>query len=244
MSLARRSGSEISWRIYDVPSSSTALSSHGRRVHGVRSALGAPVESGPQSGAQAGDRGERAPQHRRKRDIGARQHPGRGALIQLQFTDPPDDLGHQLDGAGAGPDDGDPLTGQLDVVVPLCRMGGRAGELIEAFDVGNARDVQRAGPGDEELGDVLPVGVGEHVPAVLVVVPVGPVDPGVEVDVRPQAVLVGDALEVVEDLRLVGEQLFPIRFRLKGERVQVGGNVAGTAGIGVRCRRPRRPSPG
>ena len=75
--------------------------------------------------------------------------------------------------------------------------------------------------------------VGEHMPAVLVVIPVRSVDVRVEPDVAAQPVLLGDAPEVIQDLRLWREQFAPGRLGLERERVQVRRDVAGAARIGV-----------
>ena len=66
-----------------------------------------------------------------------------------------DHLRHDLDGAGTGPDDRDPLAGQVDAVVPLRGMESGTAEFVHAFDVGHVRDVQRARARDQELSDVL-----------------------------------------------------------------------------------------
>ena len=108
-----------------------------------------------------------------------------------------------------------------------------AREFVDARDVGDQRDVQRARPRDEELGDVLLAVGGEHVPPHLGVVPVRAVDERVEADVPAQAVLLGDALEVVEDLRLQGPHVGPVGLRLEGEGIHVRRDVAGAAGVGV-----------
>ncbi len=93
--------------------------------------------------------------------------------------------------------------------------------------------MQRARPRDQELGDVLaPVG-GEHMPPVLVVVPIGAVDQGIELDVAAQPVFLGDPFEVVPDLGLIGERVLPIRLGLEGVRVQVRRDVAGATGVAV-----------
>ena len=59
------------------------------------------------------------------------------------------------------------------------------------------------------------------------------VDVRVEADVAAQPVLVGDALEVVLDLRLERPHVRPVGLRLERERVHVRRDVAGAAGIGV-----------
>ena len=100
-------------------------------------------------------------------------------------------------------------------------------------DVRHARDMQRAGTRDQELGDVLLPRLGEHMPAVLAVVPVRAAHLLAEPDVAAQAVLFGDTPEVVQDLRLRREQLAPGGFRLEGERVEVRRHVACATGVAV-----------
>ncbi len=89
--------------------------------------------------------------------------------------------------------------------------------------------------------------VGEDVPAVLVVVPVGAVDQRAEPDVAAQPVLLGDALEVVEDLRLEGPHVRPVGLAAR-RRTSTGATGCRRRSPGsccrARCRRCRRPSPG
>ncbi|CFE39143.1 Uncharacterised protein [Mycobacterium tuberculosis] len=118
-------------------------------------------------------------------------------------------------------------------MVPLGGMESGAGEFVATCDLGEGRDVQRTGPGDQELRDVFtPVG-GEHVPAAFVVVPVAAIDERIELDVAAQAVLVGDPFEVAQDFVPVGKQVFPVRLGLEREGVQVRRDVARAAGVGV-----------
>ena len=154
------------------------------------------------------------------RVVGPGHHPGGGALVELQAGDVFDDLGHDLDRAGAGADHRDTLAGDVDVVVPLRRVERRAvaGQVVvEAVELGDQRDVQSAGTGDQELCDELAAVVGEHVPALLVVVPLGPVDVRTEPDVAAQPVLLGDPEEIVLDLGLERPHVRPVRFRFEGE---------------------------
>ncbi len=108
------------------------------------------------------------------------------ALVELKFGDLPDDLGHDLDRAGAGADHRHPLAGEVDTVIPLGGMESGASsihEFVVALDVGNRRDVQRASTGDQELPDEFPPVGGEYMPAVFVGVPVATIDQRVELDV-------------------------------------------------------------
>lgn len=115
-------------------------------------------------------------------------------MIELEFADLVDDLRNQLDGTGAGTDHRDLLAGEVDAVVPLRRMERLPFEVGQALEIGDRRDVQRAGTGDQELGDVLAAVLGEDVPAILGVVPVGAFDAGAEMDVAAQAILLGHTL--------------------------------------------------
>ena len=169
----------------------------------------------------------------RKRLVRSGNHPGRGALVELKFRDVANDARHDLDGAGARADHRHPLAREVDVVVPLRGMESGASEIGESFDVGKARNVQRAGPRDEELRNVLLPGVGEHMPAVLGVIPVRSGGARVEPDVTAQTVLLGDAPEVIQDLRLRREQFAPGRLGLERERVQVRRHIARAVRIAV-----------
>ncbi len=84
----------------------------------------------------ARDGSQRPAQRHRQLFVGARDHPRRGALIELKFGDLADDLGHDLDRAGTGPDDRHPLAGQVDTVVPLGGMESGAGEFVATCDLG------------------------------------------------------------------------------------------------------------
>ena len=156
-------------------------------------------------------------------------------------------LGHDLDGAGAGADHRHPLAGEVDVVVPLRGMESGAVGSRRVRRCRAARNVQRAGTRDQELRDVLLPGVGEHVPAVLGVVPVRAVDVRVEPDVAAQTVLVGDALEVVQDLRLIARTVCSSRASAR-RRTSTGATARRRRSrdrcCRARCRRSRRPSPG
>ena len=66
-------------------------------------------------------------------------------MIELEFGDLTDDAGHDLDGAGTGADDRDPLAGEVDGMVPLRGMESGALEFSQSLDVGKSWNVQRAG---------------------------------------------------------------------------------------------------
>ena len=66
----------------------------------------------------------------------AGDHPRRGALVDVEVAGDLLQLGHDLDRRGAGADHGDPLAGQVDVVVPARRVEELALEVLDAVDVG------------------------------------------------------------------------------------------------------------
>ena len=124
---------------------------------------------------QAGHRREGLAHRVGQQTVRPRHHPRRSALIELHLGDAgvaAYQFGKNLDGAGAGTDDRDPLAGQVDAVVPLRGMESGAAEFVHALDVGRPRDVQRTGAGDQKLSDVLVSRLGENVPAVFAVIPV------------------------------------------------------------------------
>ena len=218
----------------------------GALGHADRQGLLTPVDREAHQRPQAWDVRHGPPQRHGDLGVGARHHPRRSALVELKVGDLPDDLRDDLDRAGAGADHRDPLTGQVDAVVPFRGMESGTTEFVATFDVGQGRDVQRARARDQELPDEFAAVFGEDVPALLAVVPVGPVDVRIELDVPAQPVFLGDPLEVVPDLGLVGERVAPVGLGLEGERVQVRRDVAGAAGITVvapRAARRRRTSP-
>ena len=109
-----------------------------------------PVDAVAQQRTGAGHGRQRVCAAGRDRVVAARQHPGRGALVELQPFDPVDDLGNDLMALAPKADDRDPFAGQVDAVVPLRGVEATPGSR-PAVDVRDGRDVQRAGPGDQEL---------------------------------------------------------------------------------------------
>ena len=99
-------------------------------------------------------------------------------------------IGDELGSAGAGADDRDALAVQVDVVVPARRVERRAGEVVEAGDVGQVRAVELADRADHgvnrrRLG--RPVGRSRaDLPGRGVLVERGVDDLGLEADVRAQ----------------------------------------------------------
>ena len=105
-----------------------------------------------------GNVGERAACSRvaGRRSWSAASTHGGGALVELQLGRRLHDLGHDLDGAGAGSDHRHPLAGEVDAVVPLRGVeSGPVGSRPSPSMSGSERNVQRARARDEELRDVL-----------------------------------------------------------------------------------------
>ena len=166
------------------------------------------------------------------RPVRVRHDPGRGALEHVQLLHLRLDLRHELDRRGAGADDGHPLASELVLVVPAGGVEGRALEALHAGQVGVARIAQRPLGGDDDVGRELALGRLES-PQLLVLVPVGREQVGVEADVRHHAVAVRAVAQVLEDLGLRREGARPVRVGREGERVEMRGHVAATARIGV-----------
>ena len=164
--------------------------------------------------------------------VHARQHPRRGALVDVQVPDGRGDGGHHLDRRGSGADHRDPPVGQRDGVVPARGVEHGAREVAEPVDLREPGLAQRADPQHHHPGVVLPcAGPDGPAPAGLVVVDRGHLD--AEPDPVPHARVVGDAADVVVDLALRGERARPVRVEGEGVRVQVGRDVAGRARIAV-----------
>ncbi len=160
------------------------------------------------------------------------EDPGRRALEEDHL---PGRLLHdrqELDGRGAGADDGHPAPGQVVGVVPLRRVEGRPGEGRGARELGDGRLGQPAAAVDQEVGGQRPPRRLDA-PDGAVGVPPGPLEGGVEGDLLQDPVLAGRRLQVALDLGLGGEGLGPARVGGEGEGVEVRGHVAAAAGVRV-----------
>ena len=131
------------------------------------------------------------------------------------------------------PIDGDALAGQVDGVVPAGGVEERAAEGLDALDLGQPRLGEAAGRGDEGPGGDL-AGRRTDLPALRRRRPrrrararcrrrCAPVTP----------YSLGDALEVGLDLGLRGVRRRPVGVAGEGERVELAGDVAARAGVGV-----------
>ena len=132
------------------------------------------------------------------------------------------DLGDRLDAAGPGPDDGDPLAGEVDVLVePVSGEVHLTAERLDTVELGRLGHRQVARPGDHVPGGDGVAELGADPPEAGVVVPHHRVHPGVEQDVLAQVEPVGNVVQVAQDLGLAGEALAPLPVLLQflGERV-------------------------
>jgi hypothetical protein len=105
-------------------------------------------------------------------------------------------------------------------------------EGVEAGNVGNDRIAERTGGDDQHGRDECAVR-RRHVPALRPVIPRRAGDLVMEAEVRPHAELGRTALQVIPDLRLAREGVAPVRVQREGERVEMGVDVAGAAGVAV-----------
>jgi tetratricopeptide (TPR) repeat protein len=89
------------------------------------------------------------------RAVGLGQHVGGRALDDGEVRGPRRDGRHELDGAGAGAHDGDPLAGEFVVVVPACGVEEGALEPVQTGEDGGPRPAQLPGGRDQHVGLVL-----------------------------------------------------------------------------------------
>ena len=166
----------------------------------------------------------------RSGDVPARQHPARGALKHLDELGLLDQFGDDLDGAGAGADDRDPLAGEVVVVVPAGTVDLVPAVGVDAADVGEAGVRQRPGRQDDGAGPKTLAGGRGCGPHAGVLVERQPGDllaePDVAADVEPG----GHVLEVPADL--VGRRVRSRPRRVLDER------DTSTAATGCRSWRP------
>jgi hypothetical protein len=165
--------------------------------------------------------------------VGLRDDPGRCALEDGECGDPVDDGGYELDGAGTGADDRDPFARQVHVVAPGRRVEDGSAEGLHAGQVGLDGMVQRSHRGDQEPGAMTFAGRGGHLPAALRLDPAGAGDLAAEPHTLDESAAPGHVTEVVQDLRLAGEQAAPVGVLVEGVRVQRGRDVTSAPGIGV-----------
>ena len=194
--------------------------------------LPAPVDPGPGQALHQRHVAEHPLLRWGEAAVPAGQDPRRCPLEDREVPHPGLDLGHELDGRRTGADDRHPPPGQVVVVAPLGGVEHRALELVEAGKRRDGRVGQGAGGRDEHFGFEL-AAAGPHPPAPVGVVPGGAEHLVREADVGPYAEVGGHPSQVLLDLDLRREGAAPVGIGGEGERVEVGGDVAGRAGIGV-----------
>ena len=160
-----------------------------------------------------------------------RQGPAGRALVDVELGDFGLDRRHDLDRAAAGADHGDALAGEVDVVAPLGGVEGRALKVLQPRDRRHLRHRELAAGGDQDVG-LVRAGAGLEQPAAALLVPAGALHLGAGADPVEDAEAAGDALDVGADLGPGRVAARPAVGR-EGELVEVGGDVAGGAGVGV-----------
>ena len=166
-----------------------------------------------------------------------RNHPRRRTLEHENLGRLFGELGHQLEGAGAGADDRHALVGQVVLVLPARRVKGRAAERRQPREFGDLRPVQLADRADQSVGDdavlVAVRSAQAHAPLRRRRVEDRGNHLGAETNVLANAVLVGAALEVRGELLLSGVEFRPIVVGLERIAVEVVGDVDAAARVGV-----------
>ena len=132
-------------------------------------ALEHPVQRRAQPLAQRRQALQQPPLHRRGGPVEAGQDPRRRALEDQQALDLGLDAGDELHRRGTGADDRDTLPGERVAVVPVQRVEARAGEAVQAGDVGHDRRAEGPrGRHQHAGGQGAPVGVEHPVPGLVV----------------------------------------------------------------------------
>ena len=149
-----------------------------------------------------------------------------------EFTGDLGHLGDDLHRTGGGADDHHPLAGQFDAVIPAGAVKACPLEFVDTGHIRIAGRVLIAHRIDDHVIVEPLAGSGLQPPeAVVLVVRAG--DAGVQGDVRIQAELGGAPLQIGLDLGLIDEAGGPLGIGPVGERVGMGPDIAGQAGVGV-----------
>ena len=160
---------------------------------------------------------------------------GRGrALEDEELAGDLGQLGDRLHCRGAGADDPDALSMEIDVVVPPRGVERVARERLHAVDPRQLWGGQDAVGEDHEARPHRVSAVGEHRPAAGRLVPFGPVDRGVEQTALVEPEPLGHRLAVLVDLE-PGRELHrrDVAHLLQQREVAVGLDVTRDAGIPV-----------
>ena len=148
------------------------------------------------------------------------------------------DDGDRLDARRSGADDADALAGEIHALMrPLPGMIAFAAKRLASLEVRDLRRGEAPDRGDEVGGrqPVAPVGLDHPFAAGLVIAGTG--HAGAELDVAPQVELVGDIIQIPQDLRLPGIAARPLPFEQdllrEGEAVVVAFGITARAGVAV-----------
>ena len=155
------------------------------------------------------------------------------------------DFGDDLHAAGAGADTATRLPVRSTVASHCAVCISVAGEVGEAVDVGIPRGAEQSDRADDDVGDdaVSPLGPARRPSAALSAFQRSLRTRGAEHQVAAQVEVVGDRLQVGEDLRLIGVGAAPCPVGRERERIQVALDIAGRARdrcSAARFRRRRR----
>jgi hypothetical protein len=160
------------------------------------------------------------------------QHVGSAALIHVDVTGDLGDLGHELDGAGPGPDHRDPSARQVDIVVPAGGVPHRPGELLPAGDGGQHGPAELPDGAHDRAGLQRAAVVEGEVPDRAALVEPRRRHPASQPKVRAEPVLGHQTVQVTQDLFARGEAPAPAP-RPERERVQLRRHVTGQPRIAV-----------
>src|SRR5258708_22216695 len=106
-------------------------------------------------------------------------------------------------------------------------------ETFEALELRKMRNVQRAHAGNEHAGTNAHSISCRGVPDPFRFIPNSFLKSSIESEVRREPVMLDTSLEVVVDFLLARIHAGPFRGRSEGERVKVGRNIAGAAGVTI-----------
>ena len=169
----------------------------------------------------------------RVRRVLLREHPVRRALEHVKARESRSDLRNELNRARGAADHGDAFPREVVLVIPVRGVEDRAFEAVEPRDVRNRDGPEHADGADHESRfDFTPVVEGE-LPARGRLVPPRGADAGSQSQVRLDAAVAGDPLEVRTDLFLGREGARP--FKVRRERIAIEGrrDVALESRVGV-----------
>ena len=167
-----------------------------------------------------------------QRQVRLGQYPGRSTLEYEQLFYLGLNLRHKLNRRGTGTDHRHPLSSQVVIMVPLGGMEHLAGETFQPGQRRNLGLCNRPGGKNHGPRQVLAVGRIQH-PEVAVFVPGGAVQRRIEFNQPGDAKLGAHVFQVVENFRLLGEQMAPLAAQRKRIGIQRGRHITTTARVGI-----------